>query len=172
MIRRPPRSTLFPYTTALPPASRSSNRRVRGPRAGPGCQSRSHPGVGESPKANATHAYNEQGTLPIVSSGQQLIFALMQRLNKYDSVTPRLAMANTPAFNIVIVYETLAAAIRVKEMSDRLATDLRPACKLNCEFWRFDLLTHPSFRAKAATEASQADMIIVAARGASELMAD
>ena len=80
-------------------------------------------------------------------------------------------MTKTPAFNIVIVYETLAAAIRVKEMSDRLATDLRPACKLNCEFWRFDLLVHPSFCTKAATEASQADMIIIAARGDSELMA-
>src|SRR6266513_2731907 len=67
--------------------------------------------------------------------------------------------------------QLLASAISLKEMSDRLATDLRPACKLNCEFWRFDLLVHPSFRTKAATEASQADMIIIAARGDSELMA-
>src|SRR5207247_3716562 len=114
---------------------------------------------------NIVHA-----SLPNVSYGNQSIFAFMQYQVNHESVTPRVVMAKIPAFNIVIAYETLAAAIRVKEMSDRLATDLRPACKLNCEFWRFDLLSHPSFSAKAATDASQADMIIIAARGDADLM--
>jgi hypothetical protein len=57
-------------------------------------------------------------------------------------------------------------------MADRLASDLRPACKLNCEYWRFDLLGHPSFGAKAIQDACQADMVIIAARGDKELIGD
>src|SRR5258706_12231745 len=79
-------------------------------------------------------------------------------------------MAKTAAFNILTVYETLDAALRVKEMSDRLAADLQPSCKLHCDFWKFDVLTHPSFRGKALAEASAADMIIIAANGDDALL--
>src|ERR1043166_1345464 len=96
----------------------------------------------------------------------------MQELMNHETFPSRAAMPKTPAFNIVIAYETLAAAIRVKVMADRLACDLRPACKLNCEFWRFDLLGHPSFSAKAISDACQADMVIIAARGDADLVGD
>jgi len=79
-------------------------------------------------------------------------------------------MAKTAAFNILTVYETLDAALRVKEMSDRLAADLQPSCKLHCDFWKIDVLTHPSFRGKALAEASAADMIIIAANGDDALL--
>jgi hypothetical protein len=94
----------------------------------------------------------------------------MQHVVNQNAFIRRESLPKSPAFNIVVVYETLAAALRVKEMSDRLASDLLPACKLNCEFWRFDLLSHPSFSARAVTDASQADMVIVAARGDSDLI--
>jgi hypothetical protein len=79
-------------------------------------------------------------------------------------------MAKIPAFKILIAYETFDGALRVKEMLDRLAADLQPACKLQCEFWKFDLLSQPSFRAKAEADASGADMIIIAARGDADLV--
>jgi hypothetical protein len=78
-------------------------------------------------------------------------------------------MARTPTFNILITYESLARALRVKEMLDRLSADLESTCQVKCEFWNFDLLEHTSFRAQAAVEASGADMVIVAARGDSDL---
>jgi hypothetical protein len=78
-------------------------------------------------------------------------------------------MARTPTFNILTAYESLERALRVKELLDRLASDLRSTCKINCEFWNFELLEHPPFRAQAAAEASEANMVIIAARGDTDL---
>ena len=81
-------------------------------------------------------------------------------------------MARTPSFNMMIVYDSLPAALRVKEMADRLAEDLRPNCALKCEFWKFSLLNHAGFRAGAEADALRADMIIVAANGHAEFAAE
>jgi len=78
-------------------------------------------------------------------------------------------MARTPTFNILTAYESLERALRVKELLDRLASDLRSTCKINSEFWNFELLEHPAFRAQAAAEASEANMVIIAAKGDTDL---
>jgi hypothetical protein len=71
-------------------------------------------------------------------------------------------MQTNQAFKVVIAYENLAGAVRAKEMSERLATELES----KCDTWKFELLAHPGLRQHAAQEAAEADMIIVALRSA------
>jgi len=68
-------------------------------------------------------------------------------------------MEKARPFRIVIVYENVPTAIRAREMSEQLAVDSE------CESWSFDLLGIAGVREHAALVASEADMIIVAARG-------
>src|SRR2546423_871323 len=72
-------------------------------------------------------------------------------------------------FKIVVAYDNLETAIRVKALVDRVAVEIRPACELKCEYWRFDLLCHVEFASAAAADALAADMIIVAPRDNAEL---
>jgi hypothetical protein len=75
------------------------------------------------------------------------------------------------AIRITIVYENFAAGIRAKEVSERLANQLKEECEINSGLWKFEVLAHPQLREQAASEAAQADMIIVSARAAEELPA-
>lgn len=74
-------------------------------------------------------------------------------------------MEKKQAFKIVIAYETFAAAIHAKEMSERMAFQMES----ECDAWPFELLAVDRVREHAITMAAAADMIIVAARGALEL---
>jgi len=66
-------------------------------------------------------------------------------------------------FKIVVVYENLQAALRAREMCERLALELRHEGGIQCALWKFDLLGHPSLMAQATAEAVAAGMVIVAA---------
>ena len=70
---------------------------------------------------------------------------------------------------IVIVYEDFAAGVRAKRILDRLGAALKPAIEINTGLWKFELLDDPQLREHAASEASKADMIVVSARGDSDL---
>src|SRR5258707_4817091 len=62
MIRRPPRSTLFPYTTLFrssPPESRRSLEDEKGLRRGRGC-----PGVDEGARGRVTMRRTAEATVP------------------------------------------------------------------------------------------------------------
>jgi hypothetical protein len=74
-------------------------------------------------------------------------------------------MHTNQAFKVVIAYENLAGAVRAKEMSERLATELES----KCDSWKFELLAHPGLRQHAAQDAAEADMIIIALRGGGSL---
>jgi hypothetical protein len=76
-------------------------------------------------------------------------------------------MEEKRAFKIVIAYETFAAAIHAKEMSERMALQMDS----ECDAWPFELLAVERVREHAVGMAAAADMIIVAARGAVELPA-
>jgi len=94
----------------------------------------------------------------------RFIVTFMQQLNEhataYDWNTE-----SSPSFKVVIAYETVAAALHAKEMSERLAAEL----KSECGVWKMDLLAHPPLGRQAASAAAAADMIIIAARSAGEL---
>jgi hypothetical protein len=74
-------------------------------------------------------------------------------------------METTPALKVVIAYETLDAALRAKEMSERLKAELNSSC----EVWSMESLAHLPLRQLAATAASEADIVVIAARNAQAL---
>ena len=74
-------------------------------------------------------------------------------------------MQTSSAIKIVIVYETAAIAVRAKEMSEELAAELQS----ECDSWEMDLLAQPFLFWQAVASASEADMIIIAARSAGAL---
>jgi hypothetical protein len=80
-------------------------------------------------------------------------------------------MKENVVFKIVIAYENFAAGIRAKKMLERLASELQPDFQINSDVWEFEMLGHRRLREQAATEASEADMIVVSARGDAELPA-
>jgi hypothetical protein len=74
-------------------------------------------------------------------------------------------METHPAFKIVIAYETFAAAIQAKTMSEQVVHQTES----ECDAWPFDLPSVGLIRERAIAAAAAADMIIVAASGAVEL---
>ncbi len=69
-------------------------------------------------------------------------------------------MESTPALKVVIAYETFAAAVRAREISERLTAEL----KSSCDVWSMESLIHLPLRQLAATAASEADIVVIAAR--------
>ena len=74
-------------------------------------------------------------------------------------------MNENVVFKIVIAYENFAAGIRAKKMLERLTSELQPDFQINSDVWKFEMLGHRRLREQATTEASEADMIVVSARG-------
>jgi len=68
--------------------------------------------------------------------------------------TPEL----NPAFKVVIAYETGDAGLNARDRWKRLAAELRA----EFDAWNTDLLVHPQLCQRAATSASEADMIVIA----------
>jgi hypothetical protein len=80
-------------------------------------------------------------------------------------------MERNPLFKILIAYETFSSGVRAREMSERLAARLQSEFEMSSDIWKFELLNHPQLREQAATEAAEADMVIMAARRAADLPA-
>ena len=72
---------------------------------------------------------------------------------------------STPVLKVAIAYEGAAAAMCARQISERLAADLRS----ECEAWRLESLVHPPLRELAVIAASEADMIIIATRAGEAL---
>jgi len=75
------------------------------------------------------------------------------------------------ALNAVMAYEETSTAERAKETGDHLMRTLKGHYSLGLQLWKFDVLRNPELRDVAATDAAQADMILIATRGAGELPA-
>jgi len=63
-------------------------------------------------------------------------------------------------FKIVIVHENLPAALRGKELADRLAASFSFEIATEVDYWKFDWLNWSPFREQAAEAATRADIVI------------
>ena len=79
--------------------------------------------------------------------------------------TPRAAAP----FKIVMVYEDFATGLRAKQMFDHLIRDLGARLVFHSRLWKFDVLQLPPYRDMAAADAGEADLVIFAAHGTTEL---
>ena len=75
--------------------------------------------------------------------------------------------ASKETFKIAIAYETLAAAVQARELADRVSICM----DADCDPWPFELLEVAHVRNLALPAAATADLIIVAARGGTDLPA-
>jgi hypothetical protein len=73
-------------------------------------------------------------------------------------------MPKKPSLKIVIVYENFIAGIRGREISERLAAQLKSDVDVNSGLWKFDLLDNPTLRDQASAEAINADIVIISVR--------
>ena len=72
-------------------------------------------------------------------------------------------------FNVLIAYDSRAAAARAMKAFDGLARRLSDEFDLNCDLWRFDMFALPEARQLAVAAGAVADLIIVSARGDNDL---
>src|SRR5262245_53661861 len=70
---------------------------------------------------------------------------------------------------VITVYESAVGAIRAREVSTLLAHQLTEGREIQSDFWKFDLLKQTDLRAQASSEATAADVIIIAASTTEEL---
>ena len=71
--------------------------------------------------------------------------------------------------DLVILYDTLHAGKRAKEMCDRVAAQLESDCLLRFHCWNFTLLSDPVSARVVATQVMSAPCLIVACNGNDEL---
>ncbi|MEW6302645.1 MAG: hypothetical protein AB1705_04185 [Verrucomicrobiota bacterium] len=72
---------------------------------------------------------------------------------------------------IVIAYDHRANGENAKAMCDQIARGAHARCELRYHVWRFDALESAHLREAAAMDATEADMIVMAAQGAPSLPA-
>src|SRR6266567_7449458 len=90
MIRRPPRSTLFPYTTLFRPRAPVRRRPGAGPgRAAPGIGARIRPGSRPRPRPRS-----EEHTSELQSQSNLVCRLLLEKKKKNNIVTPYEALTS------------------------------------------------------------------------------
>src|ERR1043166_9215448 len=67
--------------------------------------------------------------------------------------------------NIITFFEDVATGKRGKQIFDYLAGHLGGEFEFNHQVWKFDVLSTPTLRELAAKDVSDADIVIVSARG-------
>jgi hypothetical protein len=66
-----------------------------------------------------------------------------------------------PKFNVVIIYEDIAAGKRAKHFYDRVIRQLVDECDFSLELWNFQVLAVPEIGNSAAKAAAETDFVIV-----------
>jgi hypothetical protein len=69
----------------------------------------------------------------------------------------------------VVAYDNFDSGIRAKEIVDRLARALGFQLTMNITMWKFDMLELDKLQDMAASDAAEADIIIISTSGAGEL---
>ncbi len=87
------------------------------------------------------------------------------------NLTPEAFEQARAVFRVVVVYEDVAASRRSVETCNFLIEKLGGAAECRTSMWKFDLLDNSKLQEIAAAEAGEADAIIVASAGGSELPA-
>jgi hypothetical protein len=80
-------------------------------------------------------------------------------------------MDRSLVFKIVIAYEHFDGGTRAKNMTERMAAQLPPPITINTDAWKFELLGDLHLKELAGCSAAEADMLIIAATGNTELPA-
>jgi hypothetical protein len=86
-----------------------------------------------------------------------------------EFLTAGEALLHEASVKIVIAYEDQRALARADELRYQLVRRCQGEVQIKCSAWNFALLSNPRLRKWATTEAVEAEMIIIAANGASEL---
>jgi len=81
----------------------------------------------------------------------------------------RSDLETNPAFNVLIAYDDFEAGKRAKRTYDFLVENLGGECEFANQMWKFDVLGIPKLREMAASDASEADIIMVSCHAAGEL---
>jgi len=91
----------------------------------------------------------------------------------WASSSPRVKMMLMKrTFTAVMAYEDASTAERAKKAWDHLVCTLQGHSDPGLRLWKFDVLRIREMRDVAARDAAQADMILIATRGAGELPAE
>jgi hypothetical protein len=88
-----------------------------------------------------------------------------------DSSPTERAKTMTTAFNVAVLYESSDAATRAKQFSYQLVNGVAANRVLNLNHWDFRLLGRRVIRNAAASDAADADMVILSMSGESPLPA-
>ncbi len=72
-------------------------------------------------------------------------------------------------FRVLVAYEDIAASRRAAATCQYLTGQMGDAVECRTSMWKFDLLEHPTLRELAADDASEADVIVLAAGRADTL---
>jgi hypothetical protein len=105
--------------------------------------------------------FGRQGFTPL------LVFARLLRLNPMQARDPLFSpfrLADHDSIKIVIAYDSIETAQRAEAVYERLAKRLGANFDFEQRLWRFDVLEEETFRAEAARDAANADILIVATR--------
>jgi hypothetical protein len=76
---------------------------------------------------------------------------------------------SAPSLQVLVVYDNLISAIKVKDLCDRLAHGFRLNNPLILSFWSVSALRSPLLAQTAADESTETDLLIVAVNGANLL---
>jgi len=84
-------------------------------------------------------------------------------------VSPTVNVEGRPAFHTLVLYEDFAAGRRATDTCNLLMARLGDEFELRCSLWKFEVLRNSKLNELAAVEATEADVIIVAAHGSTPL---
>lgn len=99
------------------------------------------------------------------------IYSFGQMMCKSSSTESLEAGECDLGFSVMIVYDRASAGVQAVKMVDRLIKRLEWSVEFQPELWRFDMIEHPSLRETATTDASRAQMLVVAVDGSRDLPA-
>ena len=72
-----------------------------------------------------------------------------------------LDLVDRPKFNVVIIYQDIAAGKRAKNFYDRVIRELAHECDFRLELWNFQVLAVPEIGNSAVKVAAQADFVVL-----------
>jgi hypothetical protein len=83
-----------------------------------------------------------------------------------------LDLVDRPKFNVVIIYEDIAAGKRAKHFYNRVIRELADECDFSLELWNFQVLAISGVANSAAQTATKADFGILSMHGKAQLSAE
>jgi hypothetical protein len=95
---------------------------------------------------------------------------VMQGINEGEG-DPRAVGEGPLRLRVLVIYEDLETGLRARQTLDHTVRQLAAEADAHVNLWRFDLLSEPRLRQRAAEEAAEADIVFCSAHGQRELPA-